>query len=271
MTRSRCWIGTWHSFPNDWESILRADTVDTVAQVEMGKETNKTHIQFAVRFENARTLKQVKLLYPGAHLEPAKNWNACTAYCNKNDTCVGKKIDTRTEIKLPCKDPLANKELRPIQREIINIVNTEPDDRTIHWFYDPVGGSGKTTLAKHICLHHPNETFFTGGKSADMKFGIFTHLKKHKLKTVLINLTRTCENYVSYQGIEEIKDGIFYNTKYESGMVLFDNPHVIILANFLPDKTALSEDRWNIHNYTEHNEKNTNKIIKEFMDENNIV
>lgn len=264
MTRSRCWIGTWHSFPNDWQTQVRVNTVEAVGQEEVGKETDKRHLQFAVRFKNARTLAQVKLLYPGAHLEPSNNWNACKAYCNKEDTYAGNRLTKP----LPCKDPLDGKELRPIQRDILNIVNSEPDDRTVHWFYDPAGGSGKTTLAKHILLHNPDNTFFCGGKSADMKYGIFTHLKKKKLKTVLINLTRTCENYVSYQGIEEIKDGLFYNTKYESDMVLFDSPHVIILANFLPDKTALSEDRWHIHNYTNHK---PNKIIEEFMETNNII
>ena len=81
-----------------------------------------------------------------------------------------------------------------------------------------------------------------------MKYEVMEYLKKNKLKIVMIDLTRCIENYVSYQGIEEIKNGIFYNTKYESGMVLFDSPHIIIFANFPPEEGKLNADRWNIVN-----------------------
>ena len=59
-----------------------------------------------------------------------------------------------------------------------------------------------------------------------------------------MDFTRDVEEYVSYQAIEAIKNGIFYNTKYESKMITYNSPHVIIFANFFPDITKLSSDRW---------------------------
>lgn len=265
MTRSCNFIGTWNNYPADWKRIIESNCLVYVAQLEKGKNAEKEHIQFAIKFKEARHFKAVCKLFPGAHIEPAKNWAACKNYCKKDDTAQGERIDNTN--KPPCKDPLADKKLREIQEDILDIVNSEPDDRTVHWFYDPVGGAGKTTLAKHLCLHNKDCLYLTG-KASDMKYGIFQWLQKNKLKTVLIDLTRSVESFVSYQGIEEVKNGIFYNTKYESTMCLFDNPHVIILANFLPDKSALTEDRWHIHNYDQNRD---NKIIKEFLEANNIL
>ncbi len=52
------------------------------------------------------------------------------------------------------------------------------------------------------------------------------------------------EDYVSYQALEEIKDGIFFSGKYEGGMKIFNSPHVICFANFSPAEHKLSGDRW---------------------------
>ena len=52
---------------------------------------------------------------------------------------------------------------------------------------------------------------------------------------------------MSYSAIESLKDGLLFSGKYEGGVKLFPPPHVVIFANFLPDMTKLSIDRWDIH------------------------
>ena len=71
---------------------------------------------------------------------------------------------------------LLNKPLQTWQKELLEIIKAEPDDRTIHWFYDKIGGSGKTTLAKHICINY--NAIYLSGKAADMKFGVIEMIKK---------------------------------------------------------------------------------------------
>jgi hypothetical protein len=44
--------------------------------------------------------------------------------------------------------------------------------------------------------------------------------------------------------MENVKDGLFFSTKYESGMVRYNPPHVIVFANVPPDVTKMSADRW---------------------------
>lgn len=89
------------------------------------------------------------------------------------------------------------------------------------------------------------------GKSADIQCGIAKHINDGKeLKVAIFGYPRTAENFVSYAALEVVKDGIFYNTKYESGMVMYNVPHVVVLANFPPDQTKLSADRWVIKDIT---------------------
>ena len=53
---------------------------------------------------------------------------------------------------------------------------------------------------------------------------------------IVINLPRSFNSeYLSYTGIEEVKDMCFYSGKYEGGMVVGNCPHLIIFSNELPD------------------------------------
>lgn len=65
---------------------------------------------------------------------------------------------------------------------------------------------------------------------------------------MLFGIPRTCTaEYVSYSALEELKDGIFFSGKYESSMVMTNNLHIFVFANFEPDRSKLSKDRWEIH------------------------
>lgn len=84
-----------------------------------------------------------------------------------------------------------------------------------------------------------------------MKYGIIKYIEKHNgiaPKIILIDLPRTFnKDYLSYSGIEEIKNGMFFNTKFESDMVIFNRPHIFVFSNGHPDVSNLSLDRWKIN------------------------
>lgn len=106
---------------------------------------------------------------------------------------------------------------------------------------------GKTTLAKHLCLKYKNEIIFLSGKANDIKYAVFEFTKKKTLRCAIFHYTRSNEQFVSYEAIESIKDGIFFNNKYESAQVIYDCPHIIVFANFQPNYGSLSKDRWKIN------------------------
>lgn len=133
------------------------------------------------------------------------------------------------------------------EKEIIEILAGDPDDRTIHWYWEPKGCAGKTTFQKYIYTNYKNVVVLSG-KSTDMKNGIINVLKEtgETPDIVLINIPRCNYEYVSYEGIESIKDMFFFSGKYEGGMVCGKPPFVLIFANEKPIEEKLSKDRWSI-------------------------
>ena len=133
------------------------------------------------------------------------------------------------------------------QQKILDILKKEPDERTIHWIAGSSGNEGKTTFCKYLVRFH--NAIMLGGKSADMKNGIIEYKKTNGYtpELILINLPRSFnKDYLSYTGIEEVKDMLFYSGKYEGGMIDGNCPHLIIFSNQTPDAKLLSPDRWQI-------------------------
>jgi len=63
---------------------------------------------------------------------------------------------------------------------------------------------------------------------------------------VFFDLARMKQDIVQYDVMEAFKNGQFYSTKYESRLVRFNIPHVVVFANFHPATQMLSTDRWDI-------------------------
>lgn len=122
------------------------------------------------------------------------------------------------------------------QKQVLEMIETPPSDRQILWVYDQKGCTGKTVLGKYLVDHH-GAFYSNGGKHTDI-----VHAYKGE-RIVLFDYVRESENYVNYGVMEQLKNGICFSPKYESGMKRFDNPHVIVFANFYPASAKLSEDR----------------------------
>lgn len=133
---------------------------------------------------------------------------------------------------------------RDWQQALIEKLAEKPDDRTILWYFDPKGGAGKTTICKYICREMGG--IILSGKIDNIKNGIVQYKDSNKKlpKIILINYTRSEEGFMSYAGLETVKDMCFYSGKYEGGMIVGNCPHVICFANFYPDKDKLTGDRW---------------------------
>lgn len=56
-------------------------------QLEIGESAGTEHFQLALATPQVR-FSAVKKMFPTAHIEVAKDWNALMAYCNKEDTRV---------------------------------------------------------------------------------------------------------------------------------------------------------------------------------------
>lgn len=223
-------------------------------QEEIGK-SGTVHLQAGLAFKSERTLNGLKKLLPTAHIEKAKNIWAVINYCKKKDTATGKNQDSSdnadSRLIVATDDPMEGLELHDWQEDLIKIIDQPPDNRTIHWWWEPIGGVGKTTFIKHLVMYR-KDILYISGSAKDIMYGItkFVIDNKRGPKVVFMNIPRSVE-HVSYNGLEQVKDGIFYNTKYKSGMVVYDCPHVFVMANEKPLMARMSLDRWDIRNIGE--------------------
>ena len=237
--KKRAFFLSWNNPPEDWLETLKTLGVMAkyyVFQKEIGHKEKTPHIQGAFYFNNAKSINELYNYTGKCGWQWADNIKACMLYCSKVDTREGETYVKGW--KLP--EKIEDIEPRGWQKDIIDIILKKPDKRTVYWFWEPHGGIGKTVLAKHICLNY--DAIYVGGKAADVKCAIAS--MENKPKIVIWDIPRCMEDYVSYQGIEEVKNGIFFSGKYESGMVIYNCPHVICLANFPPELEKLSMDRW---------------------------
>jgi hypothetical protein len=124
------------------------------------------------------------------------------------------------------------------QSDLHDYLQTRPDRRKISWYYEPTGGVGKTTFVHGFSIK--SKYVITGGKHADIYYAY------NYEEVVFFDLPRDMEDKVPYSVMESFKNGYFLSTKYECRRVKFNVPHVVVFANFLPDRTKLSEDRWDI-------------------------
>lgn len=216
----------------------------------IGKEVGESgtpHLQGYVDCNGKQIrFSTLKNLNNRLHIEKAKgNRQQNIEYCSKDEDYV-------STFELPLKQKILKKyyegvKWKPWQQDIIDICNSTPDSRTINWFWERKGNIGKSFLSKYIAIKY--NAIIGGGKKADVFNQINTWMEANKDKSpevVIVDLSRGDRSYINYPAIESIKNGMLYSGKYEGGVCYFDHPHVIVFANFEPEETALSKDRWNI-------------------------
>lgn len=244
QTSKQAWCFTWNHYPKNYLDLM-APTIDMLDKYVFGEEVapkNGTpHLQgYVFRESKFRPIEYLKwpeaIHWEGARGNPRQNFN----YCSKDWTNVKFK-GIKPERQLP------ELELYGWQLDIANIVETEPDPRKIHWIWSTEGKKGKSTMAKWLCRQGG---LICSGKAADMKYLVL----KYKEKTgdfpeiLVFDVPRSMENYLSYTGLEELKNGLFCSTKYECASFEMPHPHEFVFANFAPDMfdKDMSSDRFEV-------------------------
>lgn len=250
ISPAKHWCFTYNSYLekdiNSFLSVLIHSSKKYVFQEERG-ESGNLHLQGYICFNRRVRPKGVFSAFKTIHWEKTKNIKASILYCSDQDKRIeggriwsaGVNIQENISI-------LADTELKQWQSEIKEVISKDPDERSIYWVWEPIGGVGKSVFCKYLCVKF--NALLLSGKGADMKYGIVKYKETVGLypKLILIDIPRSIKDYVSYSGIESVKNGCFFSGKYEGQMCLFNSPHIICFANQRPDKDKLSRDRWKI-------------------------
>lgn len=249
--RSRAWCFTWNNPPigsvAQITEYFEKMNMLYVFQMERGESNGVEHLQGVCRFENPRdNWPQIDM---AIHWERCKSWPKSKKYCCKLDTRIDgpwTNVDGLT-YRASLRDPLEGYELYDFQKKIIDMMNVIPNDRIVHWYWEPDGKCGKTSLARHLRIKYGRRVLYVNGVNRDI-FCRFAKLNEDGIDVdmVIFGLTRQDANRMSYRSLEMMKDGIAFSGKYESTDIVFNPPHVVVFANFAPDRELISEDRWNV-------------------------
>ena len=174
------------------------------------------------------------------HWEKTIDVKASYLYCTKISTRTGeiflKNYTVPKVLQLCIPD-------KPWQLEILDLIKSTPDNRKVYWYWSVAGGLGKSQFCKYLLAKH-NCVFIDEGKKGDIMNCVYNQDMDRDNVIVVFDVPRENGNKVSYKSIESIKNGMIFNSKYETGYKLFNSPHVVVFANEPPDKKCLSTDRW---------------------------
>ena len=228
--------GTWNNYSEDWKSTLSRglEGKNYIIGKEVGKNGTK-HLQMYIEFKHEVNPIGYKGFPKEIHFEKAKgDRDANIKYCSKD----GDFVSTFPK-------PMTVK-LYGWQVFCKMILEGEAKQRKVLWYFSFEGKTGKSTMCRWIAQ---NGGLVLGGKSTDMLHGIVKFHEKtgEYPKIVAIDVPRSQEQYLSYNGLEQISNGVFFSGKYEGQMVVIPHwVHLVVFANFMPDlnNKDMSRDRF---------------------------
>lgn len=237
----------------------QTNTVKYSFGFEIAPNTGTPHLQGAVVFKSAHTHAALHTRFnKRIHWERMRaKIPIAFAYTHKASIKPPHTFNYKPPMII--KDPMAGLELKNWQKDILQIIDTVPDNpnRTVHWYWEPVGKIGKSAFAKHLIM--TKNVYCLAGSAADIKYAMADLLKKKgRLPDILIwDIPKALANRkdISYQAFEELGNGFFFSTKFESGMCVFNPPHIIVFANFPPAFEKMSMDRWRVNNIDERSQE----------------
>lgn len=242
------WCFTYNNYTPDCPDRLRsffdAACCKYVFQREVG-ETGTHHLQGVVRFSKPVVpvieVPKVHDLFVRIHWERCRSWEHSIRYCSKEDTRLADTTPYQNIEVLPVP------ELRGWQTYLVDTLLPTFTHRNVYWFWESRGGVGKSMLVRYLCM--TRAALLVSGKDSDIKHGVATFLQNTGAgpDLVIVDVPRSSCGYLSYSGIEQVANGCFFSSKYESTMVVTKYPLIICFANERPNFERMSADRWQVY------------------------
>lgn len=214
-------------------------------QLEEAPTTGTPHVQGTVSF--AAKCRPLSVLSLPIRWEKRKGTEQeARDYCTKEESRIGDPWISSAWRTRPLWH-LERSRFYPWQESLMDTLSTPPlpTDRKIRWIWEPLGNSGKSAFCKYMVIKH--NALVLAGKASDVLHGIakFREEKGIYPEIVLYDIPRSFNTeFLSYQALESVKNGLFFSGKYEGAMHCFNSPHLVVFGNVPPDLEKLSKDRW---------------------------
>lgn len=235
ISEAKHWVFTWNNYPDNAREILSSMSSSVsrlVCQTEIAPTTGTKHIQGYVCF--IKKCRAIGKISQGVH------WEKCVSFAKAIEYC--KKAESRDpegwiyEYPVPV-DIMQVSELKPWMKEIYDMKATKPHPRTIYWYWEPVGGVGKTDFVKFMGITFRDSLVACrAGKSADILTAAVETANMY-----LFDFPREAEHSFSpWTALEQIKDGFVSDGKLKktTRTLYFNRPHVVCFANWPPPRAA---------------------------------
>ena len=137
--------------------------------------------------------------------------------------------------------------LRPWQSQLVESVSGNVSPRQVHWWWDPTGNKGKSFVASYL-RSLDGWIHCQVMKKSDLLYLLTKNIMT--AKGVMFDLSRTTADgsvSVVYDVCEMLKNQVFCSGKYDSVTLETPPVHVVVFANYEPDRTAWSADRYDVH------------------------
>ncbi len=237
------WFFTFNNYDTESIEYLQIVFNELKAKYVFGEEVGASgtpHLQGYIKLVKRLRLTALVKIDPRIHWEATRNDDSAISYCQKDN-----KVYSNMRLTV-YKNPYVDIKWRAWQQSILEILKTEPDDRSIHWFWEPTGNVGKSFLTKYLMVKE--NALICGGKAGDIFHQIAKRLEDgFDIRIAIMDIPRTYMGFISYQAIESLKNGFIISGKYEGGQYSFGRCHVICFANEEPNMDAVSKDRWKIN------------------------
>lgn len=226
-------------------------------QVEQGEKTGRLHYQVYVKMKKktrrAAILKWADPFFGSGDWAPCRSV-AAVAYCEKAESRQAGPWSWGMAYEYTGEDLIKKDQLYDWQKDLEGfcICPWQADKRTVHWYWEAEGNIGKSAIAKYLMWHHGAQ--LVGGKGTDIMYELSQAKprtqEQNPKRCIIADISRTKADWLSglYATLETLKNGIIMGGKYDSQTACMLPPCIICLANFEPDRSAMSEDRWDIVN-----------------------
>lgn len=239
ISPAKRWCFTFNNYEeSDISSIvpiLETNCKFGIFSKEVGKKNGTPHLQGYCEFVNKIRPSSLGLSKKIHFEKSLGNRQQNVDYCSKDCDVVWSK-----GLPKPIK---VIENLYSWQKAILEIYKEPVDDRKVYWYWSERGNIGKSAFIKYMIVKH-KILFCSGGKYTDIMNLVFNQ-NMDECNCIMFDIPRANRGCISYASLESIKNGMVCNTKYETGVKVFNSPHVFVFANFKPDDMEqLSPDRW---------------------------